>query len=89
MYRMKSALCGSTLPWAIRAAEKPRKALYHGVFIAEVISALPLFQPPPPSLSGDQVRGFRGQSLRCRRSSRCPPSATQPSSGCLFGDSLV
>lgn len=46
---MKSALCSSTLLWAIRAVGKPRKKLYHGVFIAEVISALPHLQPPPPS----------------------------------------
>lgn len=47
---MKSALCSQTLLWAIRAAERPRKALHHGMFIAEVISAFPLFPPPPPSL---------------------------------------
>lgn len=49
MELMKSALCSPTLLWAIRAAERPRKALHHGVFIAEVIFALPLLPPPPPS----------------------------------------
>lgn len=56
---MKSALCSSTLLWAIRAVEKLRKKLYHGVFIAEVISALPLFfQPPPPSPAWGPGSGF-------------------------------
>lgn len=83
---MKSALCSSTLLWAIRAVEKLRKKLYHGVFIAEVISALPLFQPPPPSPVGDQAQGFPRKELAI---SQVLPVSPQP--GCpvgpCFGDS--
>lgn len=68
---MKSALCSPAPPGAISAVEKPRKKLYHGVFIAEVIPALPHFQPPPPSPAWGPGSGFR---LPYPRSSRCPRS---------------
>lgn len=68
---MKSALCSSAPLGAIRAVEKPRKKLYHGVFIAEVIPALPHFQPPPPSPAWGPGSGFR---LPSPRLSQCPRS---------------
>lgn len=72
MQRMKSALCSSTLLWAIRAVEKPRKKLYHGVFIAEDISALPHFQPPPPSPAWGPGSGFLSRKRDMFQVLQCP-----------------
>ena len=80
---MKSALCSSTLLWAIRAVEKPRKKLYHGVFIAEVISALPHLQHPPPAPAWGPGSGFPEERSCHVPSSPIVPTAQGPCE-CLF-----
>lgn len=74
---MKSSLCGSALPGAIRTREKPRKNLYRGVFSAEVIAALPLSSLLlSPLLGGTRLGVSPGK-----------PGTSQvlaPCCGCLF-----
>lgn len=78
-WRMKSSRCRSALPGATRAREKPRKNLYHGVFGAEVIAALPLSSLLPSPLLGAPSSGFPQENLPC-------PRALLPWWDC-FGDS--
>lgn len=65
--RMKSTLCGSALPGAIKAREKPKTDLCRGVFSAEVIAARPFFSFVLSPLLGGP--GFPQENLPCPRCS--------------------